>query len=292
MSVIRAPLRPELEVSKPESAPRSAPACNAVRDHLDRVLASPQFIRSERLARLLRLIVESGLRGDVSGLKESVLGREVYDRGSDFDGRLDPIVRTEMRRLRRKLVEYYESSGCTDPLVIEIPKGGYVPCFRTPDAWAPRLGGESLGPYRVIERLGAGPSGITYRVVEPSTGTEFAAKQLCADISSKSVAVDALRADVEAAAVLQSENACSVEAVEETSAGVLLRSRFREGVTLEEWLLYGELSWLESKAIAGQLLSVLATAHKSGVVHGHLKPSDVLLSMIGDSAHVTVLNFG
>src|SRR3982751_5465091 len=142
MSVIRAPQRPKLEVSESATAARSTPACNAVRDHLDRVLASPQFIRSERLARLLRLIVESGLRGDVTGLKESVLGREVYDRGSDFDGRLDPIVRTEMRRLRRKLVEYYQSGGSADSVVIEIPKGGYVPCFRTPDAWAPRLGGE------------------------------------------------------------------------------------------------------------------------------------------------------
>jgi len=240
----------------------------------------------------LRLIVESGLHGDVTGLKESVLGREVYDRGSDFDGRLDPIVRTEMRRLRRKLVEYYESAGRTDSVVIEIPKGGYVPCFRTPDAWAPRLGGEALGPYQVIERLGAGPSGITYRVVEPSTGTEFAAKQLCSDISSKSAAVEALRADVKAAAALQSENACRIDAVEETSAGVLLRSNFHEGVTLEERLLYAELSWPESKSIAGQLLSVLAAAHRSGVVHGHLKPSDVLLSSAGDGTRATVLNFG
>jgi serine/threonine protein kinase len=37
---------------------------------------------------------------------------------------------------------------------------------------------------------------------------------------------------------------------------------------------------------------VLSTAHKSGVVHGHLKPSDVLLSTIGDRTDVTVLNFG
>jgi serine/threonine protein kinase len=238
------------------------------------------------------MIVESGLNGDVRGLKESILGREVYDRGSDFDGRVDPIVRTEMRRLRRKLVEYYESSGCADPVVIEIPKGGYVPSFRTRDVWSPRLQGESLGPYTVIERLGAGPSGVTYRVVEPSTGVEFAAKQLAPEVSGEFGAIGALRADMQAASVLESEDACRIDRLEQTQDGVLLRSRFHEGITLEERLLSAELSWAESETIARQLLCVLAMAHKSGVAHGHLKPSDVLLTAQDGETRVIVLNFG
>src|SRR4051812_9971069 len=100
MALIKVPLGSAPEVSKPAVVPRLAPEWGpAVCDQLDRLLSSAQFVRSERLGRLLRVIVGSGLRGDVAGLKESVLGREVYDRGDDFDGRLDPIVRTEMRRL-------------------------------------------------------------------------------------------------------------------------------------------------------------------------------------------------
>ncbi len=186
-----------------------------------------------------------------------------------------------MRRLRRKLVEYYRVGEAVPiPWSSRSRKAAMSRVSKHPTPWRTRLGGESLGPYQVIERLGVGPSGITYRVVEPTTGNEFAAKQLCADISSKSAAVDALRADVKAAAILQSENACSVEAVEETSAGVLAplevpRRRHSRGA-----VALAGLSWPESKAIAGQLLSVLSTAHKSGVVHGRLKPSDVLLSTI------------
>jgi TolB-like protein/Tfp pilus assembly protein PilF len=40
------------------------------------------------------------------------------------------VVRTEARRLRNKLAEYYANEGLTDSLVIELPKGSYRPVFR------------------------------------------------------------------------------------------------------------------------------------------------------------------
>ena len=52
----------------------------------------------------------------------SVLGREVFDRGTDYDPRLDPIVRVEARRLRQRLAEYYDGRGANDPVVLTIPK--------------------------------------------------------------------------------------------------------------------------------------------------------------------------
>ena len=57
-------------------------------------------------------------------LKGYTLGVEVFDRGADFDPNIDPIVRVEVGRLRSKLIEHYASAGATDPVVIEIPKGG------------------------------------------------------------------------------------------------------------------------------------------------------------------------
>src|SRR5512132_65375 len=60
-------------------------------------------------------------------LKESVLAHELYGKGTDFDGGTDPVVRVDARRLRDKLREYYE--GRSDPVVISLPKGSYVPVF-------------------------------------------------------------------------------------------------------------------------------------------------------------------
>jgi serine/threonine-protein kinase len=102
----------------------------AVREELERVVASPRFATAGRLPLLLRHLVETTLAGQSERLKEAVLGIEFFQRGSDFDSRLDPIVRVEARRLRARLEEYYSGEGANDPVRIEIPRGTYVPVFQ------------------------------------------------------------------------------------------------------------------------------------------------------------------
>jgi TolB-like protein/Tfp pilus assembly protein PilF len=101
-----------------------------VRQALDAVLASGGFARNERQSRFLRFLVERHLEGRAHELKESVIGVEVFDRRPDYDPKLDAIVRTEAVRLRTRLDKYYAEEGRLDKVVIELPKGGYVPGFR------------------------------------------------------------------------------------------------------------------------------------------------------------------
>ncbi|HYK62953.1 MAG TPA: tetratricopeptide repeat protein [Bryobacteraceae bacterium] len=96
---------------------------------LDRILQSAMFKNSERLQRFLKFAVECALDGTTDQLKESVLGRVVFNRGSEFDPRTDSIVRVEAQRLRRRLQEYYESDGRDDPVAIKFQPGSYVPIF-------------------------------------------------------------------------------------------------------------------------------------------------------------------
>src|ERR1700731_4922380 len=102
----------------------------AGRQQLERVLGSSLFARSEQLSRLLRFLVEQCLGGRDRELKEPVIGVEVFGRKPDYNPKFDPIVRTEARRLRARLTEYYEGTGASDSLVIELPKGGYAPLIR------------------------------------------------------------------------------------------------------------------------------------------------------------------
>jgi len=102
----------------------------AVQAQLHSVLRSSGFKRNERLSRFLRFIVEHNLAGKDDELKEAVVAIEVFGRKPDYDPKLDSIVRTEASRLRAKLAEYYNSEGKTDNVIIELPKGGYVPAFR------------------------------------------------------------------------------------------------------------------------------------------------------------------
>jgi len=111
-----------------DASPAPIPAAE-VRDQLSHILASPEFRRSVRLQRFLRLAVERSLTGEIDQLKEYIVGREVFDRGADYDPSVDSIVRVEAQRLRRKLREYYQVHGRKDPILITFPSGSYVPAF-------------------------------------------------------------------------------------------------------------------------------------------------------------------
>jgi TolB-like protein/tetratricopeptide (TPR) repeat protein len=101
-----------------------------VRAELERLLQSALFLQSERLGRFLRFAIENALAGNTEGLKEYVIGTEVYDRKPPYHPSQDSIVRTEARRLRAKLKEYYESEGKNNPVFIYFRPGTYVPVFR------------------------------------------------------------------------------------------------------------------------------------------------------------------
>jgi TolB-like protein len=101
-----------------------------IRDELSRILESSIFVQSDRLGRFLRFTVETTLAGEAETLKEYLIGTEVYGRQPSYHPGEDSIVRSEARRLRRKLKEYYESVGKDDPVLIYYRLGSYVPAFQ------------------------------------------------------------------------------------------------------------------------------------------------------------------
>jgi hypothetical protein len=101
---------------------------------LEKVLDSPSFRRSPKLSGFLRYVARHTLDGNDDAIKEYNIGVEVFDRGSNFDPRIDNIVRSQAHRLRASLADYYAGEGQQDPVRIEIVPGSYVPRFRTPEA--------------------------------------------------------------------------------------------------------------------------------------------------------------
>lgn len=105
----------------------------AVRRHLDRILASATFQQVDRLKRFISFIVLEAVAGRSDQLKEYVVGVQVFGKESSFDPRTDPVVRVQARRLRARLQRYYKEEGQADELVIDLPKGGYSPVFKRRD---------------------------------------------------------------------------------------------------------------------------------------------------------------
>jgi adenylate cyclase len=104
-----------------------SPSEASIRDQLERILASADFCRSDRLSGFLQFIVDERLEGRGDRLKAYTIALAVFDRPSSFDPQSDPLVRIEATRLRRALERYYLTDGKLDPLVISVPKGAYVP---------------------------------------------------------------------------------------------------------------------------------------------------------------------
>jgi serine/threonine-protein kinase len=118
--------RTESELDRPVPSNTAA----KIREHLSAVLTGEVFVRSERLSRFLRYVVEKTLEGRGDEINEYSIGVDVYDRPTTFDPRIDSTVRVEAGRLRAKLREYYEAEGKDSAIRIQLPKGNYSPSFR------------------------------------------------------------------------------------------------------------------------------------------------------------------
>src|SRR5437773_1719880 len=108
-------------------------AQKSIRQYLDRILASATFQQVDRLKRFISFIVSEAIAGRGDQLKEYVIGVQVFGKESSFDPRTDPIVRVQARRLRARLARYYREEGQNVDLIIDLPKGGYVPVFKRRD---------------------------------------------------------------------------------------------------------------------------------------------------------------
>ncbi len=98
-------------------------------DQVQRIVTSKTFQSAPTLQQLFRFLASRALEAHADEIKEYTIGVEALGRKPDFDPKTDPIVRVQVYRLRQKLKEYYELEGSRDSILVEIPKGHYLPKF-------------------------------------------------------------------------------------------------------------------------------------------------------------------
>ena len=96
-----------------------------LRAQVERLAASAEFARADRMVQFLRYVVDKTLDGDPTALRERQIGISVFERPQDWDPKLDNIVRSEARRLRGKLEAYAASNDPDETVRITMPTGGY-----------------------------------------------------------------------------------------------------------------------------------------------------------------------
>jgi hypothetical protein len=99
------------------------------RELLDRVVNSRELSRAQRLRELLCYLGKRSLKPHASVVREQEIGAAVFGRPEEYDTGLDNIVRVNVSELRKRLAHYFAAEGASETLLMEIPRGGYVPVF-------------------------------------------------------------------------------------------------------------------------------------------------------------------
>lgn len=145
--------------------------------------------------------------------------------------------------------------------------------------------GRILGHYRIERLLGAGSFGTVFLAWDLRLERSTAVKVLKRDVFRSR---DHLLTEARIAARLNHPYICTIFAIEEEDGLPLIAMEYVEGLSLSEVVANG-LSPSEGLQILTKLASGLAVAHAARVVHGDLKPANVLVSSEGEPK---VLDFG
>lgn len=104
---------------------------------LERLDKSRQLRRSARLRELLWYVANRSMREGCKRIQEQEIGVKVFGRPEGYDTNVDNIVRTNVTELRKRIHSYFEMDGQGESLIVEIPRGSYVPVFHRASELAP-----------------------------------------------------------------------------------------------------------------------------------------------------------
>jgi eukaryotic-like serine/threonine-protein kinase len=153
--------------------------------------------------------------------------------------------------------------------------------------------GTRIGPYEILDAIGAGGMGEVYRARDPRLGRDVAIKVLPPAFSSDGDRLQRFEQEARAAAALNHPNILAVYDVGRHDDAPYIVSELLEGETLRSRLPASSngdpLPVRKVIDYAAQIAQGLAAAHDKGIVHRDLKPENLFLTVDG---HVKILDFG
>lgn len=151
------------------------------------------------------------------------------------------------------------------------------------------MDGTPFGRYHLIELLGRGGMGEVWRAHDTATNRTVAIKLLPPHLAQDATFVQRFRREAEAAAQLNSPHVVPIHDYGEIDGRLFVNMRLIEGRDLQQVLAEGPLDPARAVRIVGQVARALHAAHKIGLVHRDVKPSNILLD---DDDFAYLIDFG
>jgi serine/threonine protein kinase/Tfp pilus assembly protein PilF len=149
--------------------------------------------------------------------------------------------------------------------------------------------GQTLGHYRILEKLGEGGMGAVYRAVDLNLHREVALKFLPTELAADPAARQRLLKEARAASRLNHPNIATVYEVSEADGTPFIAMELVQGESLKQILERGALPPGQLLLIARQIAEGLSEAHQAGVLHRDVKAGNIMLDAKG---RVKILDFG
>lgn len=149
--------------------------------------------------------------------------------------------------------------------------------------------GSRIGPYLIVNRIGAGGMGEVYRVKDERLGREVALKILLPEFAGDKEYVERFRREARAASALEHPNICRLYDIGEWESRPYLTMELLDGETLRQKLANGPFSTKDVICAGIQTAEALAMAHSRGFLHRDVKPSNLFWT---SDCQVKVLDFG
>jgi serine/threonine protein kinase/pimeloyl-ACP methyl ester carboxylesterase len=149
--------------------------------------------------------------------------------------------------------------------------------------------GGQLGPFRLVESLGAGGMGVVFRARDTRLERDVALKLLTAELAAHSSAAAMLLNEARAASALNHPNIAHVYEVGEASGHSYIAMEFVEGRPLSERIPAEGLPAEQVLRYGTQVAAAIGHAHDRGIIHRDLKSANVMVTPEGQAK---VLDFG
>jgi WD40 repeat protein/serine/threonine protein kinase len=145
------------------------------------------------------------------------------------------------------------------------------------------LKGEPLRGYRLLEQIGEGPFGVVFRAIQPHVQRDVAVKAIHPHLANHPDFIRSFESEAQFIARLEHPHVVPLYDYWREPGGAYLVMRYLRGGSLAEALADGALELERVARLLEQICAALASAHRQGVVHRDVKPSNILLDEEGNA---------